>query len=148
MWSLLTLFGHFLALSVIWQVWNIWNIIETWYFWLKWGVYQFSTTKGSWNIDFCSIGPLLAPFNLFWSHIDQFWSLLCLFAHFEHFRSSEKYKIDIKESLKHYITDSNEGSTKFLRPKVRELKILAHFYLIWAFLSISGHLRCMKYIKH
>ena len=115
----LTLFKHFWALTVIWQVWNIWNInrnmiflikmrglpslydqrftryrlwallipfgpfwpylgifehfrlsdryatyetlTETWSFWLKWGVYQVSTTNGSRDIDSWLFWPLLVP---------------------------------------------------------------------------------------
>ena len=48
--------------------------IETWTLWLKWGVYRISTTKGFWDVDFVSIGLLLALFDLFWS-------LLTLFGH-------------------------------------------------------------------
>ena len=66
-WSLLTLFGHFQALTVIRQVWNEYKTV-TWHIWLKWGVYQVSTTK------FREI-YILVPFDLFWS-------LLTLFGHF------------------------------------------------------------------
>ena len=40
----------------------------------------------------------------------------------------------MKLSLKHDISGGNEGSTKFLRPKVREIQILAHLASFGPFL--------------
>ena len=114
-WSLLALFAHFWAVPVIWEVWNEYEtVIETWYFWWKWGVYQVSTTKGSWDIDFGSMGP-------FWPLMTSFGPFRPLLVLFEHFRSSENYEINMKQSLEHGISDWNEGFTRFLRPKFREI---------------------------
>ena len=81
----------------------------------------FFTTKGSWNIDLGSIGPLFVPYDHFWSILTPFGPFCLYLGIFVHFQSSEKYKIDTKQSLKHDICDWNEGSAMFIRPKVREI---------------------------
>ena len=48
-WPYLGIFEHF-RLSERYEIYE--RLIETWSFWLKWGVYQVSTTNGSRDRDF------------------------------------------------------------------------------------------------
>ena len=114
-WSLLTLFGHFWALPVIWQVWYIWNINRNMIFLIKMrGLPSFYNQRFA-RYRFLA---LLIPFYALLTPCCPFLPYLGIF---ENLRSSEKYEINMKQSLKHDIFDWNEGFSKFLQPKVNEI---------------------------
>ena len=155
MLSLLTLFGHFVhfQLSERYEIYE--TLIEKWSFWLKWGVYQVIMTNGSREIYFWPFWSLFMPFWPLVVPYDPIWAFL------EQVRLSEMYEIYEKliEIWSFWLKWGvyQVSTTNGLR-EIDFWPFWSFFMPFWphvvpfdpigAFLSTSGYLKCMKYMKH
>ena len=149
-WAFLSTSGYLRGMnSTGYEIYE--TLIETWASWLKWVVCRVSTTNGSLDIDFGRFWSLLTQCGRFW----PYWGI------FEHVRLSDRY--ETYETLTEtwsfwlkwgvYQVSTTTGSREidfwpFWSLFMPFWPHVVPFDPIWAFLSTSGYLTGMIYMKH